>query len=168
MKGDGGNRRRVEETLALTAGLPVRRLWLDCEAEPVPPDVVAQIQDAVDACGEFPVGIYTGYWWWPKTGNSRAFVHLPLWIAYYDAEPSLTNCPELVPGWRPVMKQFGGSQLVCGQSVDVNYYDANYHGEKTMTRDEAIRVIRQQQAAFKQVWTYVFLAKGWPLPPEIQ
>ncbi|HLE80631.1 MAG TPA: hypothetical protein VJA25_05020 [Dehalococcoidia bacterium] len=119
---DHDNVRRVRQAEVMANGLPIGRHWLDAEDGPVPPDFETQYQQAVDAAG-LPVGVYTGYWWWPQTGNSRRFIHLPLWVAKYSGGPTLADCPDLVPGWKPSMKQFGGTQLVCGQSVDVNYYE---------------------------------------------
>lgn len=101
-------------------------LWLDAEEDPggmTPANVVFLLRDAVAAC-TMPCGIYTRRSWWrAHTGDSREFSRLPLWDAYYDGVPSFVYWTPY-GGWaRPAMKQYGGTQLVCGQSVDVNYYE---------------------------------------------
>jgi hypothetical protein len=119
---------QVRAALEAVAGYPVGRLWLDCEdatGSRTPEDMVALVGQAVDACGQFACGIYTGRWWWaPATGNSSAFSHLPLWHAEY------TSGPQVLPdfdtfraygGWdRPFMWQFQGTTYLCGVGVDLN------------------------------------------------
>lgn len=102
----------------------VRMWWIDCEDEQLgsmgPAEVIDAIGDAVEYCERAEVrhGIYTGGWWWkPRTGNSEAFSHLPLWNAdYRSAEHHLPY-----GGWdESAIWQFQGTTLVCGQSVDRN------------------------------------------------
>ena len=62
------------------------------------------------------------------------------------------------------MKQFTNTTLICGQSVDVNFYE-----EDTVTREEALAIIREEQKRHKEVWRYIWAAKQWgPPPAEIQ
>ncbi len=104
----------------------VGRWWVDCEdvSNPgTPPEVVAKIDEAVDIVQDlgYPVGIYTGRWWWkPYTGNSKAFSHLPLWNAYYDGDPDEDGLP--YGGWNhSLIEQYQGTTDLCGQSVDLNF-----------------------------------------------
>jgi hypothetical protein len=119
---------RVRRAVETVADLPVERLWLDCEDAPgrfSPPQIVAEIEAGLAACGSLPAGIYTGRWWWPTaTGNSSRFAGLPLWHAEYLRSPDLL--PDLESfqpygGWvRPAMWQFQGTTTVCGVTVDRN------------------------------------------------
>ncbi len=102
----------------------VRMWWIDCEDESLhgmgPSAVLDAIGNAVEYCERADVrhGIYTGGWWWkPRTDNSSAFSHLPLWNAdYRSAEHHLPY-----GGWtESAMWQFQGTTMVCGQSVDRN------------------------------------------------
>lgn len=79
---------QVQNALATVQGLPVRRLWLDAEQPRgnwSSSQLIQKIQEAVNAVGTFPVGIYTRkVWWMNNVGNTTAFSNLPLWYAYYD------------------------------------------------------------------------------------
>lgn len=166
---DGQNPGRVRRAEAMARGLPIRCHWLDVEERPIPADFEAQYRAAIEVA-LLPVGVYTGYYVWPDTGNSRAFVHLPLWIAKYTGGPTLADCPELVPGWKPTMKQFGGTREICGQSCDVNFYE-----EETVTREQALAIIREVQKRQKEraeadKEMCRFLWDGFnlgPYPPEL-
>ena len=51
---------QVQNALAIGNGYPIGRIWLDVEADPGSlsvAQIVAQIQEAVDACGTTPYGI---------------------------------------------------------------------------------------------------------------
>jgi hypothetical protein len=79
---------QVRDALATIEGLPVRRLWLDAE-QPRGNwsswQLIGKIQEAIDACGPFPHGIYTRkVWWRDNVDDTAAFSYLPLWYAYYD------------------------------------------------------------------------------------
>jgi len=102
-------------------------LWLDCEDDPagLSPAVIRHAIDrAVAACAGMRCGIYTRRSWWRAcTSDSDAWRHLPLWDADYDGQASFEGFAPY-GGWaRPWMKQFGGTQEVCGQSIDPNYYE---------------------------------------------
>lgn len=79
---------QVQNALTLIAPYPVQRLWLDAEqprGSYSRSQIVAKIQEAVNACGSMPCGIYTRkVWWQDNTGDSIAFSHLPIWYAYYQ------------------------------------------------------------------------------------
>jgi hypothetical protein len=68
---------QVQNALAVGAPYPVQRLWLDAENAPgsfTHAQIVQKLQEAVNACGSTPCGIYTRkVWWRDNTGNSTAF-----------------------------------------------------------------------------------------------
>jgi len=127
---------QVRQALQTIEGLPVRRLWLDCEdkAAALSTDqVLNAIHQAVEAAGTFPTGIYTGSWWWtPNTLDSTWFSEIPLWHAAYPLdtgpetpESELAQRFKGLPrygGWtHPAMWQHQGSTELCGLNVDLNY-----------------------------------------------
>ena len=68
---------QVHNALEMIAGFPVGRLWLDTE-QPSGGRSAAQliqlVQEAVDACGSMPFGIYTRKAWWRDSmANTDAF-----------------------------------------------------------------------------------------------
>ena len=119
-------RDQVREAIALleeldpgSPPLAVNRLWIDLEEAP-PADqrvetTISLIQDALDECGPFPCGIYTGKNWWETyTRNTTAFSTYPLWYANPDCDESFDDWPGFAfGGWtapRVWVKQydFGG------------------------------------------------------------
>lgn len=114
-------------------GFRIKRLWLDAEDSAHPYDE-AQLWECVRICERagMPTGIYTGRWWWvPRTGNSQAFAHLPLWDAHYLSgapEPDLSLTPPSAShnfnpygGWaKPEILQWHNTTTFCGHSVDLN------------------------------------------------
>ncbi len=119
---------QVRDAIAVVEGLPVGCLWLDCEdgvAGRAATEVGRLIESAVGGAGDFPVGVYTGRWWWqPATGDSAAFAHLPLWHAEYTSSPALLpDFDSFQPygGWqRPLVWQYRGSTTLAGVTVDLN------------------------------------------------
>ena len=126
---------QVQNALATIQGLPVRRLWLDAEK----PrgnwsswQLIQKIQEAVDACGSFPTGIYTRkVWWRDNVGDTAAFSDLPLWYAYYDGYHDFEDWYDPMfwyegpfGGWTdPTGKQYGSDWTLpdlCGVNVDYN------------------------------------------------
>lgn len=105
----------------------MRMFWIDCEDTTTgamsPAEIIDAIGDAVEYCerAEVAHGIYSGQWWWrPKTNNSEAFSHLPLWNAYYDGDPDEDGLP--YGGWiHSAIEQYQGTTDLCRQSVDLNY-----------------------------------------------
>jgi len=118
----------LDGALGAIAGLPVRRLWLDCEEETAmePRTVIRRIEQAVEyveeARPDLEVGIYTGAWWWSDfAGNTAPFAHLPLWSAYYDNEPDIDFAQLPYGGWRaPAIEQYHGTVETCGLNTDRN------------------------------------------------
>lgn len=101
---------RVRRDLTWLRAAGVSRLWIDAE-DTVPgftqDEYVAGIRGAVEAAGSACAGIYTGGWWWkPRTGDSDAFKHLPLWAAQYDGIADLSRVT-LFGSWSSMaMKQY--------------------------------------------------------------
>ena len=123
---------RTSNAIAMMRGLPVRRLWLDCE-DSTHPYREDQLRDCATICEQagLPTGIYTGRWWWaPQTNNSHSFAQLPLWHAQYLGQaptPDLSKLPRdfssFVPygGWTtPTIWQWWNTTNLCGHSVDLN------------------------------------------------
>jgi GH25 family lysozyme M1 (1,4-beta-N-acetylmuramidase) len=123
---DYGITAQVQNALATIAGYPVTRLWLDAEDSAAgysSAQMLQKIQEALDACGAMPCGIYTAKWWWdPATYYSTAFGDVPLWYARYDFTPDFNDWYGGVSGfggWNdPVGKQYQGTTYVCGVNVD--------------------------------------------------
>lgn len=125
---------RVRHALDVIRGHPVRRLWIDCEdavsvfgeAEFRIAFLEAQIQNALDSCGDMPHGIYTGRWWWePNMAGSRCFVNERVWYSHYDMQPNFNDWYNgfAFGGWEhPAGKQYAGSVQLCGVNVDLNYF----------------------------------------------
>jgi GH25 family lysozyme M1 (1,4-beta-N-acetylmuramidase) len=163
---------QVGNALAALEGLPIGRLWLDCEDDPAglgPAQVEGLIASAVDAAGEFPVGIYTGRWWWqPNTGNSTAFSHLPLWHAEYTGRPEdLPDFYAFQPygGWtRPAIWQYQGTTPLCGLNVDLNIIDAPPTPQATLAPPDALELalLRAQRGFLRALalGRYVFRPIG--------
>lgn len=112
--------------------LPVKRLWIDVE-ETLPSgqsqaQTIGYIQEAVDACGSFPCGIYTRKLRWRDfTGNTTAFSDLPLWYALYDKNLNFNDWyyyEGSFGGWtEPAGKQYESNKEappLCGVDVDFN------------------------------------------------
>ena len=116
---------QVQASLAIGAGFPVGRLWLDLEADPGTLDVYdlcTLIQEAVDAAGPTPVGIYTGSFWRTYMQGCAEFADLPLWTAHYDGVPTFDDwTSRWFGGWSmPAGKQYLGDTTVGGNGVDVD------------------------------------------------
>ncbi|MBI2900493.1 MAG: hypothetical protein HYY17_09925 [Planctomycetes bacterium] len=117
---------QVQNALSIAGGFPVGRIWLDIEADPGSLGVAGitdKIQEAIDACGTMPYGIYTGAWWWNQhMSGSAQFSDAPLWYAWYDDVASLdTWKTQAFGGWSsPAGKQYKGTTTVGGVGVDKN------------------------------------------------
>lgn len=142
---DGEVGAQVQAALSIVAPFPVQRLWLDSErpaGDRSADQLVAKIQEAVDACGPFLCGIYTRkVWWLDNTDDSQAFAHLPLWYAYWNGQPDFEDWhyPAVwyegpFGGWSyPTGKQYDSDQTapdLCGVNVDYNimYREDNRSG----------------------------------------
>jgi hypothetical protein len=126
---------QVRDALATIAGFPVGRLWLDAEQPSggrSAAQLIQKVQQAVDACGSMPCGIYTRKGWWMENmGDTDAFSHLPIWYAYYDHNSDFNDWydPQFwyegpFGGWSdPTGKQYDSDWTapdLCGVNVDFN------------------------------------------------
>jgi hypothetical protein len=126
---------QVQDALATIAGFPVGRLWLDAEQPSggrSAAQLIQKIQQAVDACGSLPCGIYTRkVWWMDNLGDTATFSYLPIWYAYYDHNSDFDDWydPEVwwegpFGGWiDPTGKQYDSDWTapdLCGVNVDYN------------------------------------------------
>lgn len=71
---------QVRNALATIAGFPVGRLWLDAEQPSggrSAAQLIQKIQQAVEACGSVPCGIYTRKGWWLENmGEKRTLFRI--------------------------------------------------------------------------------------------
>ena len=117
---------QVEAALAVLAGLPAGRLWLDCEDDTASAlteqETIYFIANAYTAC-RLPSGIYTRRDWWERqTGDTHDFAGLPLWNATNDGAGDL-SFPQPYGGWTAVaMEQFAFDRDVAGFNADLNVY----------------------------------------------
>lgn len=134
-----GKTRDTRWAIDLAQRFGVDRVWLDAETDgiangftdgrlPTPAQRVAELAECValvEAAGLKP-GIYTGGWWWPSnTGNSHAFMDLPLWhSAYADEEGGYSEVRTVdYGGWRDVaIHQWTSTRRLCGRVRDHNHY----------------------------------------------
>jgi hypothetical protein len=119
---------QVEEALAIAAEYPeVSRIWLDIEEKPTGFGVAAlkaKVDEALEACGDFPCGIYTGKpFWQTYLANTTKYADagVPLWYAWYDLNPSMSTwSTQKFGGWtQPAAKQYQETYF-CGIDVDKN------------------------------------------------
>ncbi len=108
-----------------TAGLgpgDVGVIWLDMEEEGSSlSEVLIWLRAAIHAVSDvgYRVGIYTGKWWWDgNLWGIGEFAGLPLWVAQYDGQPTLSD-----------VKLFGGWERVAGKQysadgIDLDIFDA--------------------------------------------
>jgi hypothetical protein len=119
--------------LAVSAGVDLPILWLDCETYTVKgvvkdtgPDT-AWLRQAVAACVNRGVraGVYSGSWWiegWLK--NYAEFTGLPLWSAQYNHVDDLDSV--IMPlGWP--RESLAGHQY-ASDVVDLSVFDSTFTG----------------------------------------
>ncbi len=126
---------QVQDALATIEGFSVGRLWLDAEQPAgswTASQLTQKIQEAVDACGSFPCGIYTRkVWWLDNVGDTITFSYLPIWYAYYDHNSDFDDWYDPTVWWEgsfggwtdPTGKQYDSDWTapdLCGVNVDYN------------------------------------------------
>lgn len=98
---------------------PIEHWWLDCEETQyvgTPDHNVAWLLQVVSNLQQqWPVGIYTGHWWWPQyMGDTPLFSPRPLWDADYTGEPSLV-VRQPYGGWtHRAIHQYSGHGSAAG------------------------------------------------------
>jgi hypothetical protein len=169
---------QVEYTLSVIEPFPVQRLWLDAEEAPgdlTATELIEKIQEAVDACGDFPCGIYTRKSWWEdNVDDTEDFSHLPLWYALYRTPANFDDWYNPRGSWQgpfggwsdPTGKQYDSTDtgpLLCGAEVD---YDIVYaHGAQARLQAEVGKVTVAQ--ADKDSWQSVSLKNSYANPVVI-
>jgi len=151
----------LDRALGAIAGLPVRRLWLDCEEETAmePRTVIRRIEKAeayvAEARPDLEIGINTGAWWWADfTANTEAFAHLPLWSAYYDNEPDIDFAQLPYGGWRaPAIEQYQGTVETCGLNTDRNVINEEEEMVDAPTKGEFVALARWHHDIFRTLTT---------------
>jgi hypothetical protein len=119
--------RYVQKTKDACDGIPIKRVWIDCEEELgvwSPQMVLARIHYFADAIGAiWPIGIYTNFdFWFNKLGNPSDFSDLPLWFAHPNGEPNFDDYEALkIGGWdKPYMKQYAFDTKIGTLNCDLN------------------------------------------------
>jgi hypothetical protein len=169
---------QVQYALATIEGFPVRRLWLDAE-QPRSNwsswQLIQKIQEAVDATGTLPHGIYTRkVWWRDNVGDTDAFSHLPLWYAYYDGYHDFEDWYYPVywyegpfGGWTdPTGKQYDSDWTapdLCGVNVD---YNIMYVGAASGSLNGEVGKVTVNQSSGAQ-WHTVNLTNTYSNPVVI-
>ena len=113
------------------------RIWIDIETNPSSGctrngyttdqncNYTLELLDAIKARGK-PVGIYASRYMWNQiygstTACTEAAAGVPLWYAHYDMNPSFSDFAAF-GGWStPSIKQYQGTNALCGLSVDRNW-----------------------------------------------
>ena len=121
----------VNKAIAVARQHPVGRIWIDVEATApneapgmTPEQRTAETWQAVRLveAASFPVGLYTGQWYWPTyMANTAEFAAYPLWHSEYPYDEHLI--PSVAyGGWsRVAIHQYKGSTTLCGKGVDLNH-----------------------------------------------
>lgn len=122
------------------AGIPANlfgMVWIDVETNDSPGcswsghDAASNCQFLMDTISRIKshgknLGIYaTAYMWQSIFGNRNACPQAAsqqLWYAHYDGSASFSDFSAF-GGWtKPTIKQFQGTNSLCGASIDKNYY----------------------------------------------
>lgn len=97
-------------------------IWLDVEEGCITSS--SELRLAAELCESqgVPWGIYASASSWARyMGDNIDFKSQPLWWAHYDGIPDLVAGWEPFGGWeKPTVKQYRGTTVVCGVSVDLN------------------------------------------------
>jgi lysozyme len=109
-------------------------IQLDCESDATAEDVRQWAAEWNRLTGNHPFLIYSGAWWWPRTGGLDGAAITPyLWHSrYVDGSDYGSRLYEKVPdswwtpgygGWdRATILQFSSRGLVAGRRIDVSAY----------------------------------------------
>lgn len=106
----------------------LERVAIDTEVVPTSPETVLAAADAVIAAGQSPI-VYTSFGFWTQHArNSGICVHLPLWDASWETDPSLDMPPgRQYGGWSGRMgHQYAKDTILDGVLVDLNVFAAEF------------------------------------------
>lgn len=135
--------------------------------------------------GSFPINIRAVAFENQGGADTPATVSEPLTPAQTDANVRIIRELAAAKGWtprRPVNAadmtatltehrecvRFGSAPTACPSGrIPWTTILKELTAMPDLTRDEAINIIRAQQGHLKTLWRYVFVAKGWTLPPEL-
>lgn len=104
------------------------RVWLDIEAfhwssnKASNQDFISALEQALLARGAL-IGVYTNFYNWESiVGEWQGLAQYPLWYAHFDGKADFNDFQPF-GGWEsPTLKQYDGSTVLCGGSVDLNYH----------------------------------------------
>lgn len=128
---------QVDQMIAGIPGNLYGMVWIDVETNESPGcswsghDAASNCQFLMDTVNRIKshgkhLGIYaTAYMWQTIFGNRNACPQAAsqqLWYAHYDGSASFSDFSAF-GGWtKPTIKQFQGTNSLCGASIDKNYY----------------------------------------------
>jgi len=144
----------LDKALATVRGLPVSRLWLDCEDATSWPEAMieARILEAEayvrsDWRDIDTKAIYTGKWWWDAhMPTSRRFAAWDLWTAAYISGEPEGRSPAMYGGWtKAAIWQYAGTVQTCGLNTDRNLIMEDHmptaEYDELKQRDEDIKAV---------------------------
>jgi len=121
-------------------------IQLDCESDGYGTEMTAWTNEWRRLTGNHPFLIYSGAWWWPRTGGFRGAGLTPyLWHSdYVEGSGYGSDLYRKVPAsaWNPgyggwneaTILQFSSSGKVAGRSVDVNAFRGSVEQLHALTR----------------------------------
>ena len=156
----------LDKALSTIRGLPVKRMWLDCEDATTWPQSMIESRileaEAYVHNGRPDVtteAIYTGGWWWnAHMPTSTRFKDWDLWTANYVRDPNVApyGQPPLYGGWESAaIWQYAGTVQTCGLNTDRNVileeHMPTIEYEELKRDDEdiktAVKVLHERQEA---------------------
>lgn len=127
---------QVDQVMAAIPANLYGMVWLDIETNPSSGcgwgtnyasncEYVGELLARIKSHGKNP-GIYASYYMWQTimggVNSCTSHASTPLWYAHYDNSPSFSDFKSF-GGWtKPAIKQFQGTNSLCGASIDKNYY----------------------------------------------
>lgn len=144
----------------------LRFVALDCEIDGITDDIIESALALVENQGHRPV-IYTARWWWQgHYGDRTTFSYLPLWNAYYDADPDIDFPHASYGDWglgQLMGEQFTGSTELVGVTVDRNTFRQEFIEGDDMPNKEALAKVATLYATAQ---AYALL--GLPMPADVK
>jgi hypothetical protein len=88
-----------------------------------PSRIVDLIGTAVEACEDYPRGLYSAKWWWvPATGDSQLWAGERWWSADYDDVPDLSVFQPFGGITQLAGKQYRGTTDLAELTVDLSVF----------------------------------------------